>query len=808
MRILLAAVLTCFIGAAFGAAGDDPNQIPVVLGLGAIPSSGSMAFSSITAGTNTGQALVIGNGSSLTASGTGVIIATSVASVPWNTLTAPTGNLSIAHAAFTTGFTWNSATTGTPWTQSSSSLSSGTLVSLLVSGTAAASNTQTVFNVGTSGANATATQTTYGAQFANTHTGATSTNVAALFNASGATNNYAAIFNAGLVGIGTVTPAAKVNIAGITSGRTTAYAGFPLSGIALRLNPVATAVTVADLTTAVVIDPTYDDTVGSSAHAALAFPNGGSFISFGQDLTAAANPGVGQVSQYMCYWYSKLGAFRAGRDGGTRFSDDANIGLKSAAFNLGGAEGENAFGINELTDAQGRSSFAQGLSTLASGITAAAFNTNSVASGNQSTAFGSGTSSGLRSFSAAAGSAGGTDSISLGASNNASSVSCIAIGNLNACTQQRACAFGENNTVNNFVGMAFGYFNTSSGVVSVAIGDSTAATADRAFTIGSGVDTANKMTNGVTQSLGIGFLSTVPTLFISPGTGAGTYGRVGIAVNTSTPLASLEVAAAGAASLPGAMVSGAWFSGGSATTTKPQFLVLGSGAATNAWSTSGTGIGVGAAAGFVGRLLDLQLNGVTVFNVTSSGLTTVADTTEASAVGTASVTTAGGLGIAKRSFLGTIGTSFKGNVDAGVQDGTAAVSGQVGEIIESKISTATNAAATATYLELTHLDLTPGDWVLCATAISDPNGATFTLGTAGVLELNIATATAATTGTTLGYDRVLDGQPTLSGNYLTMNVAGKRINITVNTTYYCNVYATYTAGTPRWYGSITATRVR
>jgi hypothetical protein len=48
------------------------------------------------------------------------------------------------------------------------------------------------------------------------------------------------------------------------------------------------------------------------------------------------------------------------------------------------------------------------------------------------------------------------------------------------------------------------------------------------------------------------------------------------------------------------------------------------GTTSTAWSTSGTGLGVNAASGFAGRLLDLQLNGTSNFSVTSAGLLTLA----------------------------------------------------------------------------------------------------------------------------------------------------------------------------------------
>ena len=64
------------------------------------------------------------------------------------------------------------------------------------------------------------------------------------------------------------------------------------------------------------------------------------------------------------------------------------------------------------------------------------------------------------------------------------------------------------------------------------------------------------------------------------------------------------------ASNPGLKVSGGWYSGGSATTTKPQLLVEPDGTTSTAWSTLGTGIGINAATGFTGRLFDFQINAV------------------------------------------------------------------------------------------------------------------------------------------------------------------------------------------------------
>jgi len=85
--------------------------------------------------------------------------------------------------------------------------------------------------------------------------------------------------------------------------------------------------------------------------------------------------------------------------------------------------------------------------------------------------------------------------------------------------------------------------------------------------------------------------------------------------------------AAGAASTPGVTVSGAPYTGGSATTTFPQFYIN-SGAAVSTFSTSGTMFGVNAPSGFGGHLLNLFVNGSsTKFRVDASGDLFVAGTT-------------------------------------------------------------------------------------------------------------------------------------------------------------------------------------
>jgi hypothetical protein len=109
-----------------------------------------------------------------------------------------------------------------------------------------------------------------------------------------------------------------------------------------------------------------------------------------------------------------------------------------------------------------------------------------------------------------------------------------------------------------------------------------------------------------------------------------TYNSGGVSSGSSnltfdgTTLTAVRIAinGAAAASVTPASLTGTWFSGGTATTTKPYLLIEPTGATSTGWATTGTGFGVNAASGFVGRLFDLQLNGTSKFYVDYTGATT------------------------------------------------------------------------------------------------------------------------------------------------------------------------------------------
>ena len=165
----------------------------------------TIGTTTITSGTNT---RVLYNNSGVV----GEYVITGTGNVMMSGSPTTTGRLTGADANFATavttgtgstaGFeiTANSLTTGNGHEISSSSVSSGNVVSIAATGTAAASNTKTALSVSTSGANATSTQTTYGARISNTSTGTTSTNVALQLTASGAaTANQALNVSAGQI---------------------------------------------------------------------------------------------------------------------------------------------------------------------------------------------------------------------------------------------------------------------------------------------------------------------------------------------------------------------------------------------------------------------------------------------------------------------------------------------------------------------------------------------------------------------------------------------------------------------------------
>jgi trimeric autotransporter adhesin len=115
----------------------------------------------------------------------------------------------------------------------------------------------------------------------------------------------------------------------------------------------------------------------------------------------------------------------------------------------------------------------------------------------------------------------GLYSIGLGFRSKASAQDTMAFGPLTIASQQYATAIGAS--------------VTSSGATSFTLGRYITASGDTSMVIGRGAGDASRLTNNIANSLMVGFNSTVPTLFVSKGSGGATYGQVGI--GTTSPLA-------------------------------------------------------------------------------------------------------------------------------------------------------------------------------------------------------------------------------------------------------------------------------
>ena len=190
-------------------------------------------------------------------------------------------------------------------------------------------------------------------------------------------------------------------------------------------------------------------------------------------LPSYASPDSGAGTRLV--WIPAKGAFRAGVVTGTQW-DDSNIGIASVAM---------------------------GMDSRATGTYSVAIGDRNVATGSSATAIG------------VTATASGSDSVAIGCcSATASGTSALALGTGSLASGQYSRTLGS--------------YITSSGNYSITIGQWLTGSATNSMVLGQGVDNTNRLVNSTAQSLMIGFNSTVPTLYVGPSTGAGTWGNVGI----------------------------------------------------------------------------------------------------------------------------------------------------------------------------------------------------------------------------------------------------------------------------------------
>lgn len=152
----------------------------------------------------------------------------------------------------------------------------------------------------------------------------------------------------------------------------------------------------------------------------------------------------------------------------------------------------------------------------------------------------------------------------------------------------------------------------------------------------------------------------------------------------------------------------------------------------------------------------------------------------------------------------TFGTT---NSIVGTATNNSAVAGNIGEEINSTVSTYTNYSTTATYQNITSITLTAGDWDLSAFFTYSANSSTITAASNAIFA--ISTTTASASGATEGLNINYVPQAALLGtSKFSDAIPSYRVSLSGTTTYYLNTQASFTVGNPQFVGSLRARRCR
>jgi len=222
-----------------------------------------------------------------------------------------------------------------------------------------------------------------------------------------------------------------------------------------------------------------------------------------------------------------------------RISPGGDVGLEDAfQITKGGAilgTGNTTFGITPTSGAGNRMMWIPAKAAFRAGR-AGGTHWDDSNIGNYSVAFGeSARASGTHSFAAGIFTvASGNYSAALGYGNTASGTYAFVAG-------------GNNSTAAGSNSLVLGNLSTANNTGSIVIGERSDSNANNAIVIGTGVDTLNHLTSSIANSLTIGFNSTVGTFFVGPGSGAGTYGNVGIGTTSIEGLFKVQGAKTGKA---------------------------------------------------------------------------------------------------------------------------------------------------------------------------------------------------------------------------------------------------------------------
>jgi hypothetical protein len=146
----------------------------------------------------------------------------------------------------------------------------------------------------------------------------------------------------------------------------------------------------------------------------------------------------------------------------------------------------------------------------------------------------------------------------------------------------------------------------------------------------------------------------------------------------------------------------------------------------------------------------------------------------------------------------------------GVTDGTSALPGQVGQIIESNLITTNSVVLTSgVTANVTSIALTPGDWRVFFAGKFNPASGTSIF--SALMSLSTASATLqGTPESRQAYLPTPDGGMVGAGGQgiASCNVGPTRISVTANTTLFATAFASFSGGTNRAYGHLWAERRR
>jgi hypothetical protein len=272
-----------------------------------------------------------------------------------------------------------------------------------------------------------------------------------------------------------------------------------------------------------------------------ATPTGGLDVANGSVLfsgTSGVTPSSGTGTEFI--WIPAEAALRAGLVDGTQWAN-SNIGSESVGIGYDPlASGQYSVAIGDAATSTGYGSVSIGINTTASGYASLALGTwGNTAAGNYSAVLGGY----MNVVSSTA-----NEGVVMGRNNTVySQNSSVLGGQSNVAGANAALGYGTWSTVLGGEGnITAGNYSiagvndaTASGTASVAIGQYITANGSNSYVFGSGVSNSNQLNDNTNNSLAVGFDSTVPTLFVGSGNGAGTYGDVGI--GTVTPSTTLQV---------------------------------------------------------------------------------------------------------------------------------------------------------------------------------------------------------------------------------------------------------------------------